>query len=70
MSHENLYELLQDRPFRVLKICTTGGRESEISHPEFAVLSKSQIVMVNAKTEVVSIIGLRQIANVEVAQSA
>lgn len=70
MSHENLNELLTDAPFRPFTVCTTRGKECSVAHPEFAILSKSQIVIVDPKTERVSIIGLSQIASVEVSQAA
>jgi hypothetical protein len=65
MTHENLYELLTDAPFRPFTVCTTGGKECVVAHPEFAILSKTQIVVVDPKTERVSIISLTQIASVE-----
>jgi len=70
MSHENLHELLTDAPFRPFKVCTTGGKECSVAHPKFAILSKSQIVVVDPATERVSIIGLGQIASAEIAQAA
>jgi hypothetical protein len=45
MTAEEILELLEDRPFRPLRLHLADGRIREIRHPELAFVSKSHIAI-------------------------
>ena len=45
MTAEELLELLEERPFRPLRLHLADGRIREIRHPEMAFVSKSHVAI-------------------------
>jgi hypothetical protein len=45
MTAEELIELLEERPFRPLRLHLDDGRTREIRHPEMAIVAESHVVI-------------------------
>lgn len=45
MTAEDLIELLEERPFRSLRLRLTGGRSDDIRHPEMAIVTPSIVAI-------------------------
>jgi len=45
MTAEELIELLEERPFRPLRLRLTDGRSYEIRHPEMAIVTPSIVAI-------------------------
>ena len=45
MTAEDLIELLEERPFRPLRLRLTDGRSYEIRHPEMAIVTPSIVAI-------------------------
>jgi hypothetical protein len=45
MKAEDLIELLEERPFRTLRIRLTDGRSYEIRHPEMAIVTPNIVAI-------------------------
>jgi hypothetical protein len=45
MTAEELLELIEDRPFRPLRLHLADGRVREIRHPEMAFVSRSHVAI-------------------------
>lgn len=45
MTAEDLIELLEERPFKPLRLHLADGRMREIRHPEMAIVAESHIVI-------------------------
>lgn len=69
-TREHKSSLLNDRPFRRFTVCTTGGKGCSVHQPKFAILSQSQLVIVDPRSERVAIVSLSQTDGIEVTQAA
>lgn len=70
MSHENIHELLEQRPFQPFAVRLSSGVAHEIRHPENAVLTKSKLVIVYPEKDSIAICALLHITSIEMAQAA
>lgn len=70
MSHENIREWLDRRPFEPFVVRLSSGVTYEVRHPENAILTKSKLVIVYPETDGVALCALLHITSIETPQPA
>ncbi len=58
MNHAAMLELLSTKPFKPFDVITSGGQIHRVLHPEFVVLTKTQIVIVDPDADRVAVLQL------------
>lgn len=51
MNHEAMQRLLRTQPFTPFEIITSAGQVHKVKHPEFALLSKTRVMIVDPESE-------------------
>lgn len=51
MTQDGVIEILRREPFRPFEVRLTNGERYEIRHPEFAAITKSNLVITNPDSE-------------------
>lgn len=62
---ERIRSWLDERPFRRFVVQLSSGRSYVVRHPEMAILTKSQLVVVDPETEDVAVCALLHITALE-----
>ena len=65
MNEKNMREFLDKRPFLPLRITLSSGQVVTVEHPENVLITKTKLVVVYPKEDIVSVSPLLHIANVE-----
>lgn len=65
MIADSLKEMLASRPFESFEIVMSSGQRHRVKHPECAIVTKTQMVIVDPEKDAVSIHQLLHVATVE-----
>lgn len=68
MNSEAIQELLKRQPFEPFEIHMSNGAVHEVRHPEFALLSRSRLVLLDPVTDRLSIVSLIHVAELRMLQ--
>ncbi len=65
MTAESLREMLSLRPFKSFDVVMSSGQRYRVKHPECAILTKTQMVIVDPNRDIVSICPLLHVSGIE-----
>ena len=65
MNEKNMREFLDKRPFLPLRITLSSGQVVTVEHPENVLVTKTKLVVVYPKEDIVSVSPLLNVADVE-----
>jgi hypothetical protein len=68
--HQTLHDLLVERPFEPFEVCMSNGNAFAVRLPDFAILTKSRLIIVDPETDKTAFCALLHIADVQILQSA
>ncbi|MEM8864305.1 MAG: hypothetical protein AAGF31_02020 [Planctomycetota bacterium] len=70
MNHAAMLEILGAKPFTPFEIITSGGQVHRIVHPEFTVLTKTRVVIVDPEADHFVVVPLLHITEARFASQA
>ncbi len=68
--HQTLHDLLVKRPFEPFEVRLSNGDAFQVRLPDFAILTKSRLIVVDPETDRTSICALLDIADIQMLQPA
>ena len=69
MTSDSLRELLRTSPFQPFRVRLSNGDEHEIKHRDFALVTKSNLVVTYPDSDRIAICSIVHIASVETGQA-
>ncbi len=70
MNYDSMLELLQAKPFTPFDVITSAGQSHSVKHPEFVLLAKTRIVILDPVRDVVAVIPLLHVSEARFAAAA
>lgn len=61
MNYDSMQMPLNARPFVPFRVITSAGQEHEVKHPEFTVLTKTRVVIVDPASDTMAVLPLLHI---------
>jgi hypothetical protein len=68
--HQILHDLLVKRPFEPFEVRMSNGDAFQVRLPDFAILTKSRLIVVEPETERTTFCALLHIADIKMLQAA